>query len=146
MNALLRVLDHPAAAWLARAALAAVFVFAAWPKLLHPDAFATAVLGYAILPERLVGLFAVVLPGVELAAVGGLCRKRTRAAGEILLSLLLGLFIFAAAVALARGLAGIDCGCFGPGHSRALGALLVAQDAGLLLLAMVALRASYRQR
>ncbi|MBE7561308.1 hypothetical protein HS125_21110 [bacterium] len=122
--------------------LLVVFVAAAWPKLMDPDSLATAVYHYDLLPERWIGLVAVVLPGVELAAAAGLLFRRARAAAELLIAGLLVVFIAAASVALARGMAGIDCGCFGSG--RALGVTLILEDAALLALAAYGIHASWR--
>lgn len=138
-------LAHPALAWTARLILAAVFLFAAWPKLLDPDAFAANVHSYMLLPEALVGLVAVLLPGIELAAVLGVFHRRTRAAAELLFALMLLIFIAAVGIALLRGLAGIDCGCFGPGNGRGLGLRLLVEDLALLGLALCALFHSWRQ-
>ncbi|MEI6504098.1 MAG: MauE/DoxX family redox-associated membrane protein, partial [Armatimonadota bacterium] len=51
-----------------RLVLAAIFLYAAAPKLLHPDQFAENVLDYAILPGQAVNLVAIWLPAFEVVA------------------------------------------------------------------------------
>ena len=50
----------------ARILLGGVFVYASWDKLFHPLEFARIIVGYQMLPERIVGLVAAVLPFLEL--------------------------------------------------------------------------------
>lgn len=119
-----------------RVVLAVVFIYAAVPKLLHPDQFAESLLDYAILPGQWVNLVAVWLPTFELAV--GLC-------------LLLGLWIRAAALAIAglsvmflgalvwvqSGPTSLPCSCFStdPGaETRTWWSLW--QEAALVLLAL----------
>ena len=141
----MRLPDHPAVLWAARLILAAVFLAAAWPKLLDPDAFAVAVRNYRLLPDPLCGLLAIVLPGVELVAAIALFVPRTRPAAELLLSAMLIVFILAAGSALVRGF-DISCGCFGTEHARRLSGMLLVQDLGLLVLAWLLVRDSRRHR
>jgi len=98
---------------LCAAAVGAVFVLAALPKLQNPAAFAVAVYRYHLLPGALVNLAAGVLPWTELLAGAAMIagRGHFRRAGALLASLMLVVFSVAIAVSLARGL-DIACGCF----------------------------------
>ena len=69
-----------------RLALAAIFIYAAVPKLLHPDQFAENLLDYAVLPVPWTNLVAIWLPAFEVV---------------VALSLLVGLWIRTGALAIA---------------------------------------------
>lgn len=115
--------------------LAVVFVVAAVPKLIDPGSFANDLLNYRLLPENLVGLFALFVPALELAIAAALLWPRyQRGAALISLVLLVG---FAAAMAQAR-IRGIDlsCGCFGAAFESKVSWLTVARS--MLLAAMSA--------
>lgn len=115
--------------------LAVVFVVAAVPKLIDPGSFANDLLNYRLLPENLVGLFALFVPALELAIAAALLWPRYQR-GAALLSLVL-LVGFAAAMAQAR-IRGIDlsCGCFGAAFESKVSWLTVARS--MLLAAMSA--------
>ena len=101
--------------WLARLAMAGIFLLAAKEKIADPGAFALAVYRYRILPSWGVNGFALVLPWVEVfAAVALLAPRRARlwrAAGAGLVAGMLALFTVAYGIALMRGIS-ISCGCF----------------------------------
>ena len=96
---------------LCRLALGGVFIYSSLDKIAHPDEFARIIANYAILPDILVTLPALVLPWLELTAglllVAGIWTRS--AAG--LLSLLLLVFILALGVNALRGI-DVNCGCF----------------------------------
>jgi hypothetical protein len=119
--------------------LAAVFIFAAVQKILHPEAFALAVYRYHLLPDSLVNLCAIYLPWLELWAGLGVLRLRLRVAAVGILCGLLGVFTLAMAVSLARGL-DIECGCFTAGGGARVAWLSFARNVGLLFLGVLALR------
>lgn len=96
---------------LCRLALGGIFIYSSLDKIAHPDEFARIIANYAILPDLLVTLPAVVLPWLELFAglllVAGIWTRSTAA----LLSLLLLAFILALGVNALRGI-DVSCGCF----------------------------------
>ncbi len=101
---------------LLRLALAAVYLVAAWGKLLDPLDFARAIHNYRLLPDAWIVPLALVLPPWEaLAALALVTGRFYRGA---LMSMLLFSITFAVAVAsaVARGL-DLSCGCFGSGVS-----------------------------
>ena len=102
------------AVWMARTALAAVFVYAGAVKVLDPAAFARAIDHFRLLPHLLAPAMAVYLPWVEIVGGVGLFWPRGRAGALLLLLGLCLLFCAAITSALARGL-DISCGCFGDG-------------------------------
>ncbi len=122
---------------LGRLAVAAVFLFAAYSKLLHPTTslatnrmfFALQVDSYQLLPQWAVMLVASTLPWFELA-VGLLLLASypLRAVATVASLLLLG-FFGAMLRTYFKGLE-INCGCFGPGET--LGVKTLLRD-GLLL-------------
>lgn len=125
--------------WLVlRAGLAALFAAAAAHKLRDLPGFRAALSGYALLPGALVPAAALALAGVELAVAVLCLLPPAGAAGPLGAAGLLALYGAAIAANLARGRGEIDCGCGGPGGGRPLGAGLVARNALLAVLALLA--------
>jgi len=96
---------------LARLVLGGIFIYASLDKIAHPREFAKIIANYAILPDPLVTLPALVLPWLELLA--GLCLVSglwVRSAALLLSSLLL-FFILALGFNALRGIS-MSCGCF----------------------------------
>ncbi len=104
-------ISHPLLLSLLRVALGAVFIVASLDKIQNPEAFATSIANYRLLPYKLINGIAIVLPWVELVT-GTLLVLGVwiRASTMILWGLLLA-FSVAISQALARGL-DISCGCF----------------------------------
>ena len=123
---LLMVLD-----WLFRLTLAAVFLYAAVPKLLDPAAFAKAIdnyrVAFLIIGKGYVYLVAGFLPALELVTALGLLWNRTKRGAALLAGVMLLLFVVLITQAVARGL-NIDCGCFGAGATSKL----MAREVGMI--------------
>ncbi len=97
---------------LARIAVAAVFVYAAVPKLLDPAAFASDIANYKAFPWWSVNLIAGIVPVLELtAAAAFLVPSTKRGAGMVLVAMDL-VFIALISSIMVRGI-DIGCGCFG---------------------------------
>ena len=95
-----------------RLGLGVLFMWSSWSKINDPGAFADAVMRYEMLPECLVGIFALTLPMVELlAGLMLICTKWLREAA-LIVTALLAMFLTALTYAIANDLE-IDCGCFG---------------------------------
>jgi hypothetical protein len=95
-----------------RLILAAVFLFAAVPKLLDPVSFARDIDNYRLLPDAAIGPLALALPVAEiLIGVALLSGLYARGAAVVCGAMLVG---FAAGMiqAILRGI-DLDCGCFG---------------------------------
>jgi cation diffusion facilitator family transporter len=94
-----------------RLALGAIFVYASIDKIIHPQAFAEAIVNYQILPAALVNPAAVVLPWLEFIIgslmIGGIWMPGAVVLATVLLTIFEGAFIFN----IARGL-DVYCGCF----------------------------------
>ena len=116
-----------------RIGLGILFVYSAWGKIQDPGLFATAVLRYEMLPECLIGMFALCLPMVEL--LSGLVLMFTKWIREaaLIISALLVMFIVALVWAVANDLE-IDCGCFGVPSVGGRTELLIAIARDLILL------------
>jgi len=95
----------------ARLILGAVFMYASIDKILHPAAFAKAVYNYAILPDALINLTAIVLPWLELVLGIFLVIGLFREGSVCIVTGLLVIFVGATIFNMARGL-DIYCGCF----------------------------------
>lgn len=111
LGTLRHILSHPLLIALLRVALGAVFIVASLDKIQNPEAFATTIANYRLLPYKLINGTAIVLPWLEvitgtLLVLGVWIRANT----IIVLGLLL-VFSIAISQALARGL-DISCGCF----------------------------------
>jgi uncharacterized membrane protein YphA (DoxX/SURF4 family) len=92
-----------------RLALAGVFIYAGFIKLLDPRAFAHAIAQYDLIPETLLPLVAVGLPALELLAGVGLIFEVRGSLTTITILLLIFLMILGFAVWHNLD---IDCGCF----------------------------------
>jgi uncharacterized membrane protein YphA (DoxX/SURF4 family) len=118
-----------------QAALSAVvgYVFAAsaLPKLHHPRGFVLAVIEYRVLPPRLSWIAARAIPPLELLATLLLLTGSAVRVAATLLIALLGGFIVAIGINIARGRS-LDCHCFGKAHSRTVGWRVLFEDALLL--------------
>jgi len=94
-----------------RLVIGCVFIITGISKIIDPVLFAKDISHYDMLPIKLVNIFAIILPWIELS-VGILFIFGIRLKANILLLAgMLLMFNFAVAVAWARGL-NIDCGCF----------------------------------
>ncbi len=99
-----------------RVGAALVFGYAGWIKFQSPQAFADSIATFQLLPARLVNLLALGLPPFELGlGVLLLSGWKTRTAAFCGL-VACGVFLFALASAMARGLP-VECGCFGDARS-----------------------------
>ena len=96
---------------LARWGIAAVFLFAAVPKLFDVPGFAKIIEAYAFLPGVLIMPTAIILPIVEILLAIGLLADRW--ASKVGSTVLLLMFIILLSYSIGVGL-DIDCGCFGP--------------------------------
>jgi uncharacterized membrane protein YphA (DoxX/SURF4 family) len=119
-----------------RLLLGAVFLYASYDKILHPQAFARAVYNYQILPDALINLTALILPWLELllgiCLVAGWWLPGTTMLCTGLMVVFIGSLIFNQI----RGL-DIHCGCFSAGINEGpAGLWTVARD--MVLLAMSA--------
>ena len=120
-----------------RVALSAVFGIAGVTKLLDQHGTRDAIKNFGS-PESLAPALSVILPIVELTIAAGLLFAGTEAASASAALLVLGLFVVAISVSLARGRTH-DCHCFGQLYSRPLGwptlarNLIFALGAGIVL-------------
>ncbi len=126
---------------LARLLLGALLVWTGAAKVGHPEALASAIAGFRLLPSAVVAPLAVILPYFEillgLYLIAGLF---TRIAGWVAAAQFL---VYAGAIASAvlRGIPA-NCGCFGPGDAAVADWPHVAFDLALAALAIfIALRA-----
>jgi cobalt-zinc-cadmium efflux system protein len=94
-----------------RLLMAAVFLYASYDKILHPQAFAQAVYNYQILPDAAVNLVALTLPVLELFLGMCLLSGIWLPGATLLSTFLLSVFIGALVFNRIRGL-DIHCGCF----------------------------------
>lgn len=94
--------------------LAGLFLFAAWDKILHPEAFSTTVDRYHLLPRVLVNLFALWLPWVEMVVGVTMLLGIWARASAGLMSAMMLMFLVAIFQAVLRGI-DTHCGCFTQG-------------------------------
>jgi len=92
-----------------RLALAGIFIYAGFIKLLDPRAFAHAIAQYDLIPDGLLPLVAVGLPALELLAGLGLIGEVRGSLTTVLILLLIFLVVLGYAV---WNNLNIDCGCF----------------------------------
>ncbi|MCH9031916.1 MAG: DoxX family membrane protein [candidate division Zixibacteria bacterium] len=106
-----RLIDNPQLILLLRLAVAGIFIYAAYSKILDPAAFAKSVNNYHIIPGPAVNIFALTLPWIELVAGLGILLGFWRRASSLLINLMLVVFTMAVLIAISKGI-NIDCGCF----------------------------------
>ena len=111
LRTLRHIVSHPVLIALLRVALGVVFIVASLGKIQDPEAFATNIANYRLLPYTVINAIAIVLPWVEvitgtLLILGVWIRASTMIVWGLLLA-----FSVAISQALARGL-DISCGCF----------------------------------
>jgi cation diffusion facilitator family transporter len=117
-----------------RLLLGAVFLYASYDKVLHPEAFAQVVYNYQILPDTAVNLVALILPWLEallgLCLIAGLWLPGATVAGTGLLAVFIGSLVFNQI----RGL-DIHCGCFSTGtNGGTAGLWTVVRDMVFLII------------
>lgn len=132
------------AGWIFRAGLAAVFILAAVPKLIDPYGFAVNVFAYRAVSPFLATLTAVVLPPIELVAALALVSGLFWRGAAVATAGMLIIFIVMLFRAIVLGI-DITCGCFGKA-SHEVSFWLIAQDYGLLILALSALSWDWRRK
>jgi uncharacterized membrane protein YphA (DoxX/SURF4 family) len=106
-----RYISHPLLVSLLRVALGAVFIVASLDKIQDPEAFATNIANYRLLPYTWINGIAIVLPWLEVATGTLLVLGVWIRASTMILWGLLLVFSVVISQALARGL-DISCGCF----------------------------------
>lgn len=117
----------------ARMIVAGVFVYAAVPKLLDPQAFAESIANYRVLPDVFSAWGALVLPSVELVLAAALLWGPLVEGAAWLIGALLLMFSSGMVQALVRGI-DVDCGCFGSATQMDVGAGALLKNAVLLAL------------
>jgi uncharacterized membrane protein YphA (DoxX/SURF4 family) len=126
--------------WVVRLAgigMGAVFIAAGLAKIGDVGAFASQIHNFRMAPIWSEHLLAMTLPWIELVA--GLCLVfdvRRRAAGA-LIAALMAVFLVAVGQAVARDLS-IECGCFGKAGASTVGLKKMLENAGLLVVSIVA--------
>jgi len=122
----------------ARIVVGLVFLLYGLDKIAHPDDFARAIANYRLLPEALVNLVAVTLPWVECMCGLLLLAGQWVRSAALVSAFLLGVFVVAVSITLARGL-DIACGCLDADAGRKVGFKLLMEDVLLLGAAAVLL-------
>ena len=136
-----RILNWPGHSWLAMPArwyLGGVFVVACLHKIAQPGSFALDIATYDIVPLQLVNLMAVSLPWIELAAGLMLIAGFRTGGAALAIAGMMGVFIAAIAIALAKGL-DMSCGCFASqsaAEDDPISYLTLLRDGAWLLLAL----------
>lgn len=125
----------PVFAYAAATAMGCIFLSGACAKLMDVKRFAAVLDNYALLPDTWIDPVAWLLPLFEIAAGAMLLWPATRELGSVLALALLAVVSAAAAVNVARGRTGFECGCGGDELPLASGLLLRNAALAILLLA-----------
>jgi len=115
----------------ARIVVGLVFLLYGIDKIAHPDDFAQAIENYRLLPEVLVNPVAVILPWIELVCGLLLLAGQWVRSAALVSAFLLGVFVVAVSITLARGL-DINCGCLNAEAGRKVGLKLLMEDVLLI--------------
>jgi hypothetical protein len=132
----------PAIELVLRGGLALLLLTTALHKARDFAVFRSALIGYALVPERFVAVIAFLLASTEAAIGLALLAPASlglRDAALVATASLLALYAAAIAVNLARGRRDIDCGCAGPNAKQPLSEWLLARNALLVAGALVCL-------
>jgi len=123
------------AAW----SLAAIFLYAAIPKLIDPAGFARSIMYYKMTPLRVIHFMALLMPMWEVAAsVALLIPGNWRRAGAVMTLGMSVIFMIAVGTAVYRGL-DMSCGCFGEDSAK-VGYPLLALDLSIFLVSLWIIR------
>jgi putative oxidoreductase len=129
-------LTHPTPRRLCQLAIGIIFVASALAKIIDIATFAHQVHNYRLAPGWSENLLAMVLPWVELLTGLALLVGVRPRAGAWLATALLLVFTVAVGLAMARGL-DFQCGCFGTADATRIGGVKLAENLGMLVLAVV---------
>ena len=125
----------PALLLIGRLIVAGIFIYAGYAKLREPYLqFEVSLESFKILPEYALEPIARTLPWLEVALGIALLTGILARWFALIASLMLAIFVGAAARAYSMGLA-VDCGCFGSGSDDPLGPKWFAEHGGMLALA-----------
>jgi len=111
LGALKQIISWPPMVTCLRIALGVVFIAASLGKIQDPEAFASNIANYRVVPFPLIHIMAIVLPWIEIMAGALLVLGVWVKANAALTGGLLFVFIIAVSQALVRNL-DISCGCF----------------------------------
>lgn len=135
----MRRAEH-ALVWIARLAVAAVFVAAALPKIADPIGFAGAIRNYQVFPAWSIVALAALVPMLEAVGAIALVTGWKRRAGALVLGGLTVAFIALITSVIVRGI-DVACGCFGHADAaESIGWPLLARDLALLAAVVIAAR------
>ncbi|MBF0510254.1 MAG: DoxX family membrane protein [Deltaproteobacteria bacterium] len=135
-NTLVGLLERPEVTLGCRLLVGLVFILAAWPKILHPEAFARLVYNYRLLPDGAVNLVAIILPWLELVMGLALVLGIWTRTAALIIILMMIVFVGAMGSALIRGL-NVQCGCFSVQKGEGqLTWLSLLRDGGVILPAL----------
>jgi hypothetical protein len=119
-------------------AVAVLLASAATHKLRAPGRFARQLADYQLLPEALLRPIGRVIPLLELLIAFALLVPFSRAIAAVCAAALIALYASAIGINLWRGRRDIDCGCAGPDQAQPLRPILLARNAVLVALALLA--------
>ena len=137
------MIHHPAYRILvlvSRLLVGAIFMWAAIPKLMDPQAFAESIANYHLLPTTMVPWVAVITPILEFITALGLILGVVPRASALTIAGMLVVFSIAIAQAITRGI-DIDCGCFGSTVQSEVSWLSLVRNAALLVGTLIVLSA-----
>lgn len=120
---------------LGRWGLALVFAYAGILKMRDPQAFASAIAHFKILPHELVNLVALGLPPFEILSALALVVGPWKRVGAFNILILCVIFLAALISAAVRGIE-LNCSCFGSASGEPVGVAIV-RDIVLLAAALV---------
>jgi uncharacterized membrane protein YphA (DoxX/SURF4 family) len=128
--------SHPRTIRAAQCVIGVLMLWAALAKLGDLRSFALQVHNFRILPLALENLVAMTLPWIELLAGLSLVLGTRPRSGAVVAAGLLSVFTVAVGLAILRGL-DFECGCFGTADASRVGVVKLAQNLGMLAVAVV---------
>ena len=131
------LLRHRVTVRICQLVIGGIFAMAGLAKVGDLGAFAEQVHNFRLAPVALENLLAMTLPWIEVVAALALILGIRARAGAVVTAALMAVFTVAVALALVRGL-DIECGCFSTGDASRVGLVKLAQNLGMLGVAVMA--------
>lgn len=136
MNSISAFFQNRVVLLILRWAVAAIFIYAGFQKIISPQNFADSIASFQILPKELISLVALGLPLFEIIMGFAVMIGLHRRPAILGIAALTAVFILALASAIVRGIP-VDCGCFISGEpSTAQACIALGRDIPILAAAL----------
>lgn len=106
-----RIIDNDILTMVSRLVVGAIFIYAAYYKVLDPASFAKSIWFYHLVPVKLINAMAITMSMLELLCGLGLILGIFYRGSVLWINVMMVIFMISLSTAIYRGIS-IDCGCF----------------------------------